>query len=317
MEETSPEWATRHHYYHHSNYKNKSKAKIFFEKGHVRPAIRLAETIVDNPDATNGMKQDAWDIIRRLDQRYNGGDNAAMLMGRLTQMACDAILIEHEDVNKSIDDVLFMAHNYEPRTWDNGADKAKRDYLLTELPFVIKNAVVGLQEAMATDNKILGEITLFDALPGNRLRYMTKPDYGRRGDLKTKWSKVNKKNASGFATHSLPTNLGKSIWDMRNVSQVAGFYALNGQLPPFLLYANKNDYRLFTADNCYELEADYLHYMALQSSNMNKSIELKLQKSETKRHLMEDEYPDTSDWLEPPTIIEEAKQLWDLYYASK
>lgn len=316
MENNSPEWASRHHYYHHSNYKGKSKAKIFFDKCHVRPAIKLAESIVDNPDATDGQKQDAWDVIQRLDQKYNGGDNAAMLMGRLTQMACDAILIEHEDVNKAIDDVLFMAHNYKPRTWDNGADKAKRDYLLTELPFVIKNSVVGLQEAMAVDNKILGEITLYDKLPGNRLPYMTKPDYGRRGDLKTKWSKVNNKTKSGFAAHSLPTNLSKSIWDMRNVSQVAGFYALNSQLPPFLLYANKTDYRLFNADNCPELEEDHLNWMVSQSVDMNIAIELKLQKSETKQELLEDEYPDTSDWLEPPSIIEEATKLWSLYYAS-
>jgi hypothetical protein len=316
MEETSPEWATRHHYYHHSNYKGKSKAKIFFDKCHVRPAIKLAESIVDNPDATDGQKQDAWDVIQKLDQKYNGGDNAAMLMGRLTQMACDAILIEHEDVNKAIDDVLFMAHNYEPRTWDGGVDKMKRDYLLTELPFVIKNAVVGLQEAMSVDNKILGEITLFDKLPGNRLPYMTKPDYGRRGDLKTKWSKINPKTKSGFSTHSLPTNLGKSIWDMKNVSQAAGFWALNSQLPPFLLYANKTDYRLFNEGNCHELEEEHLHFCMKQSVDMNKAIELKLQKSETKQQLLEDEYPDTHDWLEPPSIILEAELLWSRFYAS-
>jgi len=314
MEDNVPEWASRHHYFHHSNSKGKTKAQLFFEKCHRRPAIKLAEDIIDSPEATDGQKKDAQDVINRLHFDYNGSDNAAMLSGRLTQQACDDILIKEEDVHKAIDKVLVLATNYIPRSWDNGVDAAKKDQFITELPEVIKNSVIGLREAMATDNQIIGEIKLFDKLPGNRLKYMTLPDYGRRGDLKTKWSKVSKTTKSGFATHSLPANVSYSIWDQRNVSQVAGFWALNGNKPPFLLYANKLDYRLFTPENCDELTDEYLQCVVDQTVSSNKAIELSLKNASTKKELIASELLDTSDWLDPPTIINEAKNLWRMYH---
>ena len=46
------------------------------------------------------------------------------------------------------------------------------------------------------------------------------------------------------------------MFDMNNVYQVAGFYALNGRQPP-LVYANAYDYKILTRTMA-ELKPDYL-----------------------------------------------------------
>ena len=76
----------------------------------------------------------------------------------------------------------------------------------------------------------------------------TRPDYANRGDLKTKWSRPSARSKSGWQAGSLPSSL-TGMFDMKNVYQSCGFWALNGHRPPFLVYANATDYRVFTPEN--------------------------------------------------------------------
>ena len=56
MLHTLPDWAIRHNYFHHSNPRNKDRAKDFFEKSHVRPLVDKAFAVLKN--STSEKKKD-------------------------------------------------------------------------------------------------------------------------------------------------------------------------------------------------------------------------------------------------------------------
>ena len=194
-------------------------------------------------------------------------------------------------------------------------DFCKRDKYCEELPLVIENAIMGLKEAMAKDNRIIGEIELLDTLPGNAVPHCTLPDYGRRGDLKTKWSKHNPKTKSQWNTNSLPKSLSAMHWDMNNVFQCAGFWALNGHQPPFLVYANASDYRVFTPENAPELRDDFLQDVVDTISSHHKTTENILRSAEDKEELLGLVSPNWHElyWKQPKSYLDEAKKIWGVH----
>ncbi len=166
---------------------------------------------------------------------------------------------------------------------------------------------------MAGDNRILGEMQLLDTLPGCALPHNTKPDYANRGDLKTKWSRPSNRAKSGWQAGSLPNSL-TGMFDMNNVYQAAGFWALNGHRPPFIVYANASDYRVFTPENAPELRDDYLHDVVSDIAMREKTTENILRTASCKHELFGLVNPDWQSiyWSEPITYIEEAKKFWGL-----
>lgn len=313
MLHTTPDWALRHHFYHHSNPRSKPRAKTFFEKAHLRPILDKAwettKMVPHNDDQCQQVGM-AWDTIRRLS---NGRKSAPMQGGIETQTACDAVLLGEKDQSEAIEAAVRLYQDYEPRDWDGGQDASRKDKYIDELPKVIENAIAGLREAMARENRILGEIELLDTLPGIALPHNTRPDYARRGDLKTKWSRPSSRAKSGWQNASLPSSLS-GMFDMNNVYQCAGFWALNGHLPPFLVYANATDYRVFTPDNAPELRDDFLADVVEDIRRHHKATENLLRAAADKTELLGLVSPDWSDlaWQEPPAILEEAKKLWRL-----
>lgn len=307
----TPEWAERHHYRHHSNPKSKSRAKTFFEKVHLRPTLTAAWEIVK---AKNDPRlPDAWATIKKFDPKYSGADNANMLGGRLAQLIADKILLEGMDMGDAVKLAFEIYDAYKPREWDDGTDAAKTKQYREELPEVAANAIMGLREAMARENRIVGEIDLYEIIGGLALPHFTKPDYARRGDLKTKWSKKSATSKSGFANSSLPRHLG-GMFEQAHVYQVAGFWALNGHQPPFLVYANKNDHMVFTPENAPELRDENLAVVVEDIKLYHKTTENLLRAAEHKDELFSLVSPDFSElcWQEPPAIVEEAKKIWKL-----
>ena len=312
MEENVPDWAIRHDYFHHSNYRLKSKAEIFFDKCFVRPTVKLAWEAQQRKDLSQDQKEHAWEIIKKLDRNWNQDDNAAMMTGREVQAACDKVLMESFDISRATAEAIEAAIDYKPNDWEAN-DKENADRAIEDLPDIIKNAITGLQEAMHTYNRITGESELFGKLPGNILPYSTFPDYVGCGDLKVKTYKCAPNTKSGFRRPSLPKSLG-GMFEKNNASQIAGFWALNGQKPPFLLYASKDDYSLLTPENCDELKPEFLRMLVEDSAIKNKAIEYKLQKAETMKDLLADEFVNFHEWRKPPPFIEEAKKLWSTFY---
>ena len=311
----TPDWAARHNYFHHSN-PRRPRAKQIYEKTHVRPKINAAWKTLKNSEATDNDKILARGVITRLSDNRS---NAAMEAGTAVQLATDLHLVPDEfdqtlSLAEAIETATRSLKQYTPQDYNDSVrenDTARQEKYLEELPDVIENAVVGLREAMHLENRILGEIDLIDTLPGNALPHFTKPDYARCGDLKTKWSRLSSRAKSGWQSASLPRTL-TGMFDMNNVYQVAGFWALNGHRPPWLLYASSSDYRLFDQNNTVELRDDYLHDVVADMALQHKTTENILRAAETKEELLGLVAPDWTaiHWNEPPTYLDEAKKMW-------
>ena len=309
----TPRFASRFNYLWHSNPKSKLKCKALFDKVHLRPALSDAWDLYQNLNNEKHIRDRAWTVIEKFDSKLNGQDNAAMCGGRTVQEAADAILIDEIDPGVAIDQAIQSYNKFKPRTWDNGSDADKKIKYIDEIEAVTKNAVAGLKEAMARDNQIIGEVEYIEKLKGLELPHNTRPDYNRRGDLKTKWSRLSKTSKSGFAAASLPKTL-TGPFEQAALYQVAGFWACNGGQPPFLVYANASDYKIFDQDNTPELQDDNLVNIVKTITRSHKATEELLKVAKDKDHLFKLIEPDFTNicWSEPPTIIDEAKKLWGI-----
>ena len=307
-----PEWARRHNYYWHSNPKSKTRSKTLFDKCVIRPKIKKCWDIIKSDHSTPEDVEDAWKTIYRIDPAYNHSDNANMLGGRVVQSACDMILIENKDPAEVLDwaNQKFMA--YIPRDWDGGTDADKWSKYIEEVPDIIRNSVEGLREAMH-GQPIFGETELYGHLPHNELGHKNLPDYVGVGDLKTKWSRKNSRSKSGFATNSLPKDLSGQF-EMANVYQVAGGWYINGKRPVWLLYVNKDDYRLFNEANCDQLQPEFLEDVVKDTAMHHKVTEKMLLLADNTSDLMELVSPEWDQlcWQEPPGYLEEAHRLFKI-----
>ena len=183
-----PDWASRFYVYTHSNPRSKDRAKNLFEKCVIRPQIDAAYTVLRNTSASDADKLKAKDVLYRLNSRRS---SANMEAGKATQTITDLHLVMDEkgetlSLSEATHAGVEQLQAYEPKDED---DAARKDKYLEELPLVAEHAIKGLQEAMASENRILGEMQLLNTLPGLALPHDTRPDYANRGDLKTKWSK--------------------------------------------------------------------------------------------------------------------------------
>jgi hypothetical protein len=306
----TPSWAARHNYFWHSNPRSKDRAKAYFDKAIIRPRLKKAWAIYEDESKSIDERTDAWATIAAFDQRHNGGDNANMQAGRLVQWATDAILLDKKDPAKIYEDALERFSQYVPRDWDDGTDKAKTEQYKTEVVDVIRNAQEGLREAMSGDDQYIGEEELLHVFDGLSLPHNTKPDYARCGDLKTKWSSLSQ---GKFRNGRLPNNLSGQF-EMNNVFQIAGFWACNGGMPPWLLYVNKDDYRLFTPQNSPELRDDFLRECVAQIKIYHRTTENHLRAANSTEELLGLVSPnfDSLSWKEPPQVVMEAKKHWVL-----
>lgn len=308
-----PDWATRHNVRTHSNPRSKDRAKNLFEKCVIRPQIDAAYTVLRDISTTDADKLKARDVLYRLNSRRS---SANMEAGKATQTITDLHLVMDEkgetlSLSEATHAGVEQLQAYEPKDED---DAARKDKYLEELPLVAEHAIKGLQEAMASENRILGEMQLLNTLPGLALPHDTRPDYANRGDLKTKWSKrVKTKKGWSFHSSGLPSSL-TGMFDMNNVYQSAGFWALNGHRPPFLVYANASDYRVFTPDNAPELRDDFLQDVVNDIILQHKTTENILRAAKTQDELFSLVSPDWRAiyWDEPETYLAEARKIWSV-----
>ena len=104
------------------------------------------------------------------------------------------------------------------------------------------------------------------------------------------------------------------MFDLNNVFQAAGFWATNGGQPPFLVYANASDYRIFHPENCDELKDDFLADVVEEIKVQHRCTENLLRAAENKEQLLGMVAPDFNEiaWREPPGYIAEAKRIWGM-----
>jgi len=315
----TPEWARRHSFFHHSNPRSKDRAKTIFEKTHVRPKVKWARSVLKKKGFTKEQRAEAKSILEIYSTNRGSANMAA---GVAVQDACNLALIPDDDYHQtlSVTEAQIVAHGtlkeYSPKNFCKEAqedDTERKEQYLAEIHKVTTNAILGLREAMKQDNMIIGETEYLEVLPGCELPYNTLPDYGRRGDLKTKWSKpaTLKDGSRSWHTASLPSSLSHNF-DMNNVFQVTGFWACNGGLPPFLVYANKTDFKVFNKHNTPELKPNSLKEILREICIQSKTTENLLRVANSKEDLLSLVSPtwDAIYWKEPPLYIAEAKKIW-------
>ena len=307
-----PEWAEKFSYWHHSNPKSGSRSDKLFSKVILRPLID--KLYKENTEASREQAR-AYS--------WNRSQNPKMRAGQLVQLGADLILgvdgADPVDPSEAFDRVLKDAENWTPRTYGGAdltdSDIASIDRYKTDIPDTIKMAVEGLKEAMAQDNQIIGEVDYIGLMPKNEIPHFTKPDYGRRGDLKTKWASYAPATKSGFRSISTPKNLS-GMFDINNVFQTAGWWYLNGRRPPFLVYATATDCQVFTPNNSDELSDDYLAKCVKEIGAMHQVTEHMLRKADDVESLFAGLDPPDFDYFtwrdEVPEIIELAKKTWDI-----
>lgn len=307
-----PDWAARHHFWNHKNPKSGDRAKDFFEKAHVRPTLDVAYDTLKR-----GTEEEIDAALATISRLKDNRASAAMAAGSATQIGADLHLVPDSDGNtleieEAIEKAVDHYRLYRPVTHDLDIDSAKKDKYLDELPLVIRHAILGLQEAMARDNRIIGETEFCDLLPGLAVPHKTLPDYNRRGDLKTRWSKKTD-TKKGWSDNGIPKHLG-GMFDIKNVYQVAGWWALNGKQPPFLVYANHTNYQVFTPDNAPELRDDFLTEVVEDIKLYHKTTENLLRVSHNKSELFSLVSPDWGalHWNEPPAYLDEARKIWGI-----
>ena len=330
----TPDWASRHKYLHHSNPRSGDRSKKLFEKVHIRPSIEWARYVLKDE-----TRADDHSLAGKILYNFTvGRSSAAMEAGRAVQDACDLHLLPDPEYGQTLslseatEVALKTLQEYKPKDYSQAAlddDRARKEKYLEEMPGVIEHAVLGLREAMRSDNRMIGEIDLIDKLPGNALPHFTKPDYGRRGDLKTKWSRPTKRQADKtkpfhptknqvWTDVKPPKTLGKDnpfSFDMNNVYQACGFWALNGRQPPFIVYASSTDYKVFTPNNAPELKDDFLEEVLQDIIKQHSVTENILRSCHNKYELFDFlDPPDFSKlhWKEPPGYIAEARKMWGL-----
>tara|TARA_R100000234_G_scaffold110907_1_gene83554 strand:- start:761 stop:1699 length:939 start_codon:yes stop_codon:yes gene_type:complete len=307
-----PDWSARHGFTGHSNPRSKDRAKDLFEKSVARPQINKAFDTLNDKQSTDKDKLLARHVLHKF---YDNRSSSNMEGGKAVQTSTDLRLVPDEvgatlDLAEATQAGLEQFQFYQPK---DEADADRKAKYLDEFPAVVEHAVLGLQEAMAGDNRILGEIQLKDTLPGLAVPYDTRPDYVRRGDLKTKWSTPSSKSKTGWTSARLPSSL-TGMFDMNNVFQCAGFHALNGKRPPFLVYASASDYRIFTPENAPELRDDYLQDVIQETISHCKVTENILRTASNTDELLSLVSPDwrAMCWKESPTYLEEARKIWRL-----
>ena len=305
------EWALRHDFGHHSNPKSKDRAKIFFDKCFLRPSVNEAWEILKSDTNDIEARKRAKAIIGSLDPQNNGSDNCAMLCGRLVQTFCDSVLTDNTPVGFAQEDMLNSYENYQPRVWDNGEDKEKYGFLKDTLVATALNALEGIKEATYAENRVIPETDLYKPMAGNELPYFTKPDYNRKGELKTKWARKNSRSKTGYSSASLPKSFG--MFEQSHLWQVAGVWALNGHQPVWLLYVTDSDYLIFNETNCEELRPENLQEVAKKIMQYNKVTEKLLKTAKTKSELFEMVSPDYDKlcWNDPPIVTKHANILFD------
>ena len=247
----TPDWASRHNYYHHSN-PSKPDGATFYDKGVRRPAVNHAWQILKG--AVDGSAVEARETIAKY-----GFDNINMTSGNIVQHYCDAVLLHGETGGEAYRSAVNELHDYTPPKHndlekemaviahredplydlDGRRVRSSDDAMGCELELVCSNALDGLREALVLNgiNDVEGEVDMWGQLDGCELKYNGRPDYCRRIELKTMWDR--QAHTDKPAANSLPaaaTHLHKQ--------QVAGYWKLSGLLPTIVV-ANRMGYRIF------------------------------------------------------------------------
>jgi hypothetical protein len=323
------QFAERHGFGWHST-PSSPDGYVLWDKGVYRKQRALAWDIILGHQA--GDKGWAAETLRRQghytdpDGRQQYNDNPNMCSGRAIQRATDHLLVDDADARSAYSAGLECLEAYKGGEWrDADEDKATMAHRLAvkyaqdgskprkkkdepetkathcEFELVYDHSIAGLREAMAGDNRIIGETKLTGELPRCLLPYLGFGDYQEgRVELKTQWD--SRAHTDSPAANSLPNDIKEP-----HLIQIAGYHHISGKRPS-IVYANRLGYRVFTATD-EQLEFGFARL--LEASRRREAL-LRFSSSIAEvLQLCDPQWSHPFVWRNlHPQIIQEAKKLW-------
>ena len=298
-------------YTHHSNPLSSPLSWVFFQKFFARPAVEEAKATIKHHSSTAEQIEAARKVCLALDQNINQSATGHMIGGKCAEMGCDLHFLENRPSEEACEYAYQEFMKYQSRDWDDGLDALKTGLVADEIFQVTAVAIEGLKEIFKGKNEeIVAQNKFIENVPGLDLKYYTIPDYINCVDLKTKWTKPDKRNKSGIAKGTLPSRLDTQFV-VSNLYQFAGFKMVTGK-SPIALYANKDEYRIFSKDTCDEMKDDYLDDVIEDIKKRLKAIEMQIKAAPNKFWLIGMNPADLNDfpWSDkPPALLEYYKML--------
>ena len=300
---TIPNWAIKKNFYWHSNPESRPLCRTLFDKCVTRPKVEHAWKVL------KGEKQGDVELAANQIKVYSN-DAAKMAAGRIVQKLCDDYVVNltADTIEDCVEAGKELFSEYKPRDWDDDKDASQLDICKMSFTDVLKNALEGLNEAQnkLRINKLTGEEDLMFQVPGLELEYNGRPDFSGQIELKTTWASVAN-TKSGKRSSSIPT---QPTWS--HLCQVAGYWAMKRK-PQAIVYANENNFRVFTEENCEKLSAEALQNIWNHMVTKCRIRENLLKSADTIQDLLGLVEPDFSHmwaWDIHPDALNEAKKLW-------
>ena len=314
----------KHGYFWHSN-PSKPDGLTFFEKGILRPELRRAYQVLANQGEHHIDDVGAAEVELRLHGTYQDSlgktitnDNPNMMSGRAAQHYCDQVLLEEAAPGDAYAETMNMLHSYQGGYW---RDKAQDDAVIAhrttlryspegkvvkeptacEFELVCNNALDGVREATAGDNRIVGEVELLGHLPKCALQYKGYPDYQEgKVELKTQWD--GKAYSDKPTANSLPSDIKEP-----HLYQIAGYWHLSGIIPK-IVYANRMGYRVF------EPTQDQLEFALsriIEACRRRERLMLAADTTEKLLRLTDPQWSHIFGWRDMnPDLLHRAKKIW-------
>ena len=319
MIQQTPEFGTRHGYFHHSN-PVASDGKTFYDKAFIRPRKNKAYAILKGEiKGDKKLAQQTIDEYRNL--------NPKMLSGVIVQDICDSCLLDDVPYNEALKTGIDKLNEFTPSFWkDQEKEIAERDHRTKllyaekevkgnkvwkrspddathyELDLVAQNAIEGLKAAQKEQglNRLEAEVDIYGSLPNCELMYNGRPDYSSRIELKTQWD-------SNVHTDSPRVNsLPKSIKAF-HLTQIAGYWHITGNLPT-IVYANRIGYVTFSPSHDELKQA--LQFIVETCQRRERLLKL-TNNSEELCRLTDPGWADIIGWKDMcPSVVQQAKKIW-------
>jgi len=312
---------TKHNFHHHSN-PSMPDGYTFFDKGVRRRRLTDAYAVIAGKhDGDEGAAQRELELNGCYTDstgktQYN--DNPNMMSGRAAEHYCNQVLIDDAEKSEAYSDAMNMLHSYKASYWRDkdtdskvithrtelkyGTDGKKiKEPQASEFELVCNNALDGLREATAGDNRIVGQKELRGKLPKCMLPYLGYGDYQEgRVELKTQWDSMA--HTDSPRANSLPSDIKEP-----HLYQISGYYQLTGQIPK-IVYANRLGYRVFEASQ------DQLEFgvaRIIEACRRRERLLLAAESTEQLLRLTDPQWSHAFAWKDMnPELLQIARKIW-------
>ncbi len=300
-----PDWAVKYNFTHHS------------PSGANRPnCLELFDKIIARPEELRSPA------------------NANMVAGTAVEDYCNAVIVKNQDERDAFAHALSILDAHKsPEHMPDDKDrfelfrntpiekKIKRDeqeIILTGTHFelVCQHALQGLREATEGANRVSDGRWVSVELESVELPFTGELDFEMPGvvELKTKWPYFKPDTKQGWGTNSLPAKPMKD-----HCRQVALYWKwLREQadnVPVKIVYANTLGYRVFTDENCEELQEQSLREHLDSLRMIARARETLMKTADDIETLFNLVPPDFSfyQWRDKPEAYKQrAREIWGI-----